>query len=57
LGFDKREFENAMKDPALMKIIPQDVRDGRNAGRARPQHLSAADALRSKHRKVSERYR
>ena len=31
LGFDKREFENAMKDPAIMKIIRQDVIDGRKA--------------------------
>jgi len=32
LGFDKREFENTMKDPALFKIIQQDIIDGRNAG-------------------------
>lgn len=32
LGLDQREFENTMKDPALMKIIRQDVIDGRNAG-------------------------
>lgn len=32
LGLDQREFENAMKDPALRKIIQQDVIDGRNAG-------------------------
>jgi protein-disulfide isomerase len=32
LGFDPREFQNAMKDPTLRKIIQQDVLDGREVG-------------------------